>query len=62
MTDVVTDTYALIWYLEDSPRLSASASQVFDRCDHRMPLTGIPLIWAFVIDVFLAITIIFTPY
>lgn len=33
MTDVVTDTHALIWYLEDSPRLSASASQVFDHCD-----------------------------
>ena len=33
MSDVVTDTHALIWYLEDSPRLSTSASQFFDRCD-----------------------------
>jgi len=33
MDGAVTDTHALIWYLEDSPQLSASASQVFDRCD-----------------------------
>jgi PIN domain nuclease of toxin-antitoxin system len=29
----VTDTHALIWYLEDSPKLSTSANQIFDRCD-----------------------------
>jgi len=44
MTDVVTDTHALIWYLEDSPRLSASASQVFDRCDHGEIVIYIPTI------------------
>jgi hypothetical protein len=33
MTDVVTDTHALIWYLEDSPRLSQAANQVFDQLD-----------------------------
>ncbi|MEY3305588.1 MAG: type II toxin-antitoxin system VapC family toxin [Pseudanabaena sp.] len=44
MTDVVTDTHALIWYLEDSPRLSASASQVFDRCDRGELVIYIPTI------------------
>lgn len=33
MSDVVTDTHALIWYLEDSPRLSVAANRLFDRCD-----------------------------
>lgn len=33
MSDAVTDTHALIWYLEDSPRLSRAANQVFDQCD-----------------------------
>ncbi|OQY96543.1 MAG: twitching motility protein PilT [Chloroflexi bacterium UTCFX4] len=33
MQDVVSDTHALIWYLEDSPRLGAAAQQVFDACD-----------------------------
>lgn len=44
MSDVVTDTHALIWYLEDSPRLSASASQVFDRCDSGELVIYIPTI------------------
>jgi PIN domain nuclease of toxin-antitoxin system len=33
MSDVVVDTHALVWYLEDSPRLSPAARQVFDACD-----------------------------
>jgi PIN domain nuclease of toxin-antitoxin system len=33
MNDAVTDTHALIWYLEDSPKLSTLANQTFDRCD-----------------------------
>jgi PIN domain nuclease of toxin-antitoxin system len=33
MADAVTDTHALIWYLEDSPRLGPAAKQVFDACD-----------------------------
>ena len=33
MSDAVTDTHALIWYLEDSPRLSAAANQTFEQCD-----------------------------
>ena len=37
MSDVVTDTHALIWYLSDSPRLSVAANQLFDRCDLALP-------------------------
>ncbi|GAA6623081.1 type II toxin-antitoxin system VapC family toxin [Scytonema sp. NUACC26] len=33
MIDAVTDTHALIWYLEDSPRLSIAANQAFEQCD-----------------------------
>ena len=33
MSDAVTDTHALIWYLEDSPRLSSAANQTFEQCD-----------------------------
>ena len=32
MPDYVTDTHALIWYLEDSPRLGTNASQIFTAC------------------------------
>ena len=30
MTDFVADTHALIWYLEDSPRLSVAAKSAFN--------------------------------
>lgn len=33
MLDHATDTHALIWYLENSSRLSSTASDVFDACD-----------------------------
>ena len=33
MTDFVTDTHALIWYLEDSSRLSVAARSAFNACD-----------------------------
>src|SRR5438128_5208691 len=33
MPDVVTDTHALIWYLEDDPRLGSAANQAFEACD-----------------------------
>ena len=33
MPDVVTDTHALIWYLEDSPRLSKAAREIYDASD-----------------------------
>jgi PIN domain nuclease of toxin-antitoxin system len=29
MSDLVTDTHALIWYLEDSPNLSVPANEAF---------------------------------
>ena len=44
MTDVVTDTHGLIWYLEDSPRLSAAARDAFDRCDRGEKLVYVPTI------------------
>jgi PIN domain nuclease of toxin-antitoxin system len=33
VSDVVTDTHGLIWYLEDSPRLGRAARDTFDACD-----------------------------
>jgi PIN domain nuclease of toxin-antitoxin system len=33
MADLVTDTHALIWYLESSPRLGPLAGNAFDDCD-----------------------------
>lgn len=33
MSDLVTDTHALIWYLEDSPNLGIAANEAFDKCD-----------------------------
>ena len=33
MTDYVADTHALIWYLENSPRLGSQARAAFDACD-----------------------------
>jgi PIN domain nuclease of toxin-antitoxin system len=33
VTDFVADTHALIWYLEDSSRLSVAAKSAFNACD-----------------------------
>ncbi len=33
MPDAVTDTHALIWYLEDDPRLGPDAGLLYDACD-----------------------------
>jgi PIN domain nuclease of toxin-antitoxin system len=44
MSDAVTDTHALIWYLEDSPRLSQAANQVFDQLDRGEIFIYIPTI------------------
>ena len=44
MTDVVTDTHGLIWYLEDSPRLSVAARDAFDRCDRGEMVVFVPTI------------------
>jgi PIN domain nuclease of toxin-antitoxin system len=34
MPNAVTDTHALIWYLQDDARLSPVAAQYFDSCEH----------------------------
>jgi PIN domain nuclease of toxin-antitoxin system len=44
MNDVVTDTHALIWYLEDSPKLGASANEIFEQCDRGEITIYIPTI------------------
>lgn len=44
MLDAVTDTHALIWYLEDSSKLGQAASRVFDACDAGENLIFIPTI------------------
>ena len=44
MSDAVTDTHALIWYLEDNPRLSTVANEIFNQCDRGELLIYIPTI------------------
>lgn len=44
MTDAVADTHALIWYLENSPRLSSAANKLFDACDQGEGLIYVPTI------------------
>ena len=44
MSDVVTDTHALIWYLEDSPRLSIAANRLFDQCERGEIIIYVPTI------------------
>ncbi|MFN6572590.1 twitching motility protein PilT [Nostoc minutum NIES-26] len=44
MSDLVDDTHALIWYLEDSPRLSPAANQAFEQCDRGEIIIYIPTI------------------
>jgi PIN domain nuclease of toxin-antitoxin system len=44
MPDAVTDTHALIWYLEDSPRLGVAANRVFDECDRGEIVIYIPTV------------------
>jgi PIN domain nuclease of toxin-antitoxin system len=44
MSGLVTDTHALIWYLEDSPNLSYAANQAFKRCEHGEIVIYIPTI------------------
>lgn len=34
MPDAVTDTHALIWYLQNDARLSPTAAQYFDDCEY----------------------------
>lgn len=44
MTNAVTDTHALIWYLENSPRLSSAANKLFDACDQGESIIYVPTI------------------
>jgi len=44
MSDLVTDTHALIWYLEDSQNLSVAANKAFDKCDRGEITIYIPTI------------------
>lgn len=42
MPDAVTDTHALIWYLENDPRLGTAASQIYDECDRGQAIVYVP--------------------
>ncbi len=44
MLDAVTDTHALIWYLEDSSRLGDVANQTFAACDRGEIVIYVPTI------------------
>lgn len=44
MSDYVTDTHGLIWYLEDSLRLGVEAKAAFDACDRGVALIYVPTI------------------
>ncbi|MEH1829304.1 MAG: type II toxin-antitoxin system VapC family toxin [Nostoc sp.] len=44
MSNLVTDTHALIWYLEDSSRLSPAANQAFEECERGAIVIYIPTI------------------
>jgi PIN domain nuclease of toxin-antitoxin system len=44
MSNLVTDTHALIWYLEDSPNLSITANEAFDKCERGEIIIYIPTI------------------
>ena len=42
MPDAVTDTHALIWYLESDARLGADASKIYDECDRGQAIVYVP--------------------
>lgn len=44
MTDTVTDTHGLIWYLENSPRLGLGADQAFNAADQGEAVVYVPTI------------------
>jgi len=44
MSDYVTDTHSLIWYLEDSPRLGREARRCFEACDRGESIIFVPTI------------------
>lgn len=44
MSNLVTDTHGIIWYLEDNPRLGVKANQAFEACDHGEIVIYVPTI------------------
>ena len=44
MSDAVTDTHGLIWYLENSPNLGPAANKTFDACDRGEAIIYVPTI------------------
>ena len=40
----VTDTHALLWWFTDSPKLSAKASEIFEKCEKGESIIFIPSI------------------
>ena len=44
MIGAVADTHALVWYLEDSPRLSPAARETFEACDRGEIVVYVPTI------------------
>lgn len=44
MSDIVTDTHGLIWYLENDQRLSSSARAAFEACDRGELIIYVPTI------------------
>ncbi len=44
MQNAVTDTHALIWYLEDSPRLGSEAFRYYESCEKGKIVIYIPTI------------------
>ncbi len=44
MTDAVTDTHGLIWYLEDSPQLGSEALKLFESCERGEMVIYVPTI------------------
>ena len=44
MTNYVTDTHALVWYLEDDKRLGLMATQAYSACEQGGGFVYIPSI------------------
>ncbi len=40
----VADTHALLWWFTDSPKISATASQIFEQCERGENIIFIPSI------------------
>ena len=40
----VTDTHALLWWFTDSPKMSAKASEIFERCEKGKSVLFVPSI------------------